>query len=40
MFAFTFLARSYVEARDYVARRGFRAKLTYLTNGTWLAEIV
>lgn len=39
MFAFTFKAQSYLAAREYVARRGFRAKLTYLVNGTWLAEL-
>lgn len=38
MFAFTFKAPSYVAAREYVARRGFRARITYLINGFWLAE--
>lgn len=40
MFAFTFKARSYLEARDYVARKGIRAKITYLCNSNWLAEVI
>jgi hypothetical protein len=38
MFAFTFKAPSYVAAREYVARKGLRARITYLVNGVWLAE--